>query len=91
MLRGFLFHLIPVLVPFVVYGIYLYFMKRNGGEGTWKGRSTAIVTIIGLLMMAISFIVLWAVQDQPRDGKYIPPRYEDGKLIAPQIIPENKD
>ena len=91
MIRGFLFHLIPLIVPFVVYAVYLYYLKRAGGEGTWRGKSTAIVTIIGLLLMAISFIVLWAFQDPPKDGTYIPSRYENGILIAPQMIPDKPD
>lgn len=91
MIRGFLIHLIPLLVPFIVYGVYLYYLKRAGGEGTWRGKSIAIVTIIGLLLMSISFVVLWTVQDPPKDGIYIPSRFENGKLIAPQIIPNKQE
>ncbi len=79
------------LIPFVIYGIYLLMVKRAGGEGTVKGRSVAITAIIGLVLMGGSFIVLWAVQDNPKDGVYIPPRYEDGKLIEGQILPREPD
>jgi len=88
MLRGLLFNIIPLLVPFIVYALYLHYVKLAGGEKTWQGKSIAIVTLIGLLFMAISFIVLWALQDRPADGKYIPQRYENGQLIDSQIIPE---
>ncbi len=91
MLRGFLFHLIPLLLPFIVYGIYLYFNKRAGGEKTWRGRSVAIATIIGLALMGISMVALVVLRDAPAEGDYIPPRFEDGKLIEPQILPSPSD
>ncbi|MBL4907018.1 MAG: hypothetical protein JKX94_06160 [Sneathiella sp.] len=91
MLRGFLFHLIPLLIPFVVYGLYLYFSRRAGGEKTWQGKSIAISTLIGLIFMAISLMALGVIRDDLVDGTYIPPRFEDGKIIPPQIIPFEKD
>ncbi len=91
MLRGFLFHLIPLLIPFVVYGLYLYFSRRAGGDKTWQGKSIAVSTLIGLILMAISLVTLGIVQAEQVDGVYVPPRFEDGKIIQPQIIPHNKD
>ncbi len=91
MLRGFLFHLIPLLLPFIVYGVYLYFNKRAGGEKTWQGKSIAIATIIGLSLMAISLLALVILRDAPAEGDYTPPRFEDGKLIAPKLLPPKKD
>ncbi len=91
MLRGFLFHLIPLLLPFIVYGLYLYFNKRAGGEKTWRGRSVAIATIIGLVLMGISMVTLVVLREAPAEGEYVPPRFEDGKLIEPQILPSPSD
>ncbi len=91
MLRGFLFHLIPLLIPFIVYGIYLYFAKKAGGEKTWQGKSVAISTLIGLILMAISLLALGIVRNPSVDGVYIPPRFEDGKILQPQTIPFKTD
>ncbi|MCG8494023.1 MAG: DUF6111 family protein [Sneathiellales bacterium] len=90
MLRGFLFHLIPLLIPFVVYGVYLYFNRRAGGEKTWQGKSVAIATILGLILMAFSFIGVAALREDQLGGTYVPPRYEDGKIIDSEIIPTDK-
>ncbi|GLQ05731.1 DUF6111 family protein [Sneathiella chinensis] len=91
MIRGLLFHLIPLLLPFVVYGIYLYFNKKLGGEKTWKGRSVAISTLIGLILMAVSLVTLGVLDGDPKDGVYVPPRFEDGKLIDSTVLPSGKD
>lgn len=91
MLRGFLFHLIPLLIPFVVYALYLYFSRRAGGDKTWQGKSVAVATLIGLILMAISLMALGLVREKSVDGVYIPPRFEDGKIIQPQTIPYEKD
>lgn len=89
MLRGILFHIIPLLIPFVVYALYLYFSRRAGGEKTWQGKSVAISTLIGLILMAMSLLALGIVREEQVDGVYIPPRFEDGKIIEPQTIPRN--
>ena len=88
MLRGLLFHIIPLLFPFAVYAIYLYYLKKAGGEKTWQGKSVAVLTLVGLVLMAISFVIIWALQDRAEDGTYIPQHMENGKLIDSQIIPK---
>jgi Family of unknown function (DUF6111) len=91
MIRGFLFHLIPLLVPFIVYGLYLYYIKQAGGEATVQGRTVAMVTLVGLVLMSLSFIILYGFTERTSDGVYVPPRYENGKLIDSQIIPQKAD
>ncbi|MBL4667315.1 MAG: hypothetical protein JKY04_08055 [Sneathiella sp.] len=90
MLRGLLFHIIPLLFPFAVYAAYLYYLKKAGGEKTWQGKSVAVLTLVGLVLMAISFVVIWAFQDRTEDGVYIPQHMENGKLIDSQIVPRQK-
>ncbi len=88
MFRGLLFHIIPLLSPFIVYAVYLYYLKKAGGEKTWQGKSVAVLTLIGLVLMAISFVVIWALQDRADDGVYIPQHMENGKLVDSQVIPK---
>ncbi|MEH6404547.1 MAG: DUF6111 family protein [Sneathiella sp.] len=91
MIRGFLFHLIPLLIPFVVYAIYLYFAQKAGSDKTWQGKSIAISTLIGLILMAMSMVVLGLFNGDSIEGTYVPPRFENGKLIGAEIIPSKKD
>jgi len=91
MIRSILFHLIPLLLPFVVYALYLYFNKRAGGDKGWGRNSIAIATLSGLILMTLSLLILGLVSGEPREGTvYVPPRFEDGKLIESQIVPADK-
>lgn len=91
MIRSILFHVIPLILPFVVYGLYLYFNKKAGGEKSWGKNSVAIATLIGLLLMATSLISLGLLSGDPREGTvYVPPKFEDGKLIDSKVIPADK-
>ena len=75
MIRAILFHIIPLILPFVVYGVYLYFNARAGGDKSWGKTSLAIATISGLLLMAISLITLGLVSGESQEGTiYVPPR-----------------
>lgn len=91
MIRAILFHIIPLILPFVVYGVYLYFNARAGGDKSWGKTSLAITTISGLLLMAISLITLGLVSGESHEGTvYVPPRFEDGRIIDSQILPAEK-
>ena len=88
MMRGILFHVIPLLLPFVVYAVYLYFNARAGGDKSWGKTSLAVATMIGLILMAASLITLGLVGGEPREGAvYVPPRFEDGRVIDSQVLP----
>ncbi|WP_373086205.1 DUF6111 family protein [Sneathiella sp.] len=88
MIRGILFHVILLLLPFVIYGVYLYFDARAGGSKSWGRNSIAIATVSGLMLMAISLIALGMLSGDPRQGTvYVPPRFEDGKVIDSQVVP----
>lgn len=92
MIRSVLFHVIPLILPFVVYAVYLYFNKRAGGDKTWRGKSIAVLTVVGLMLMALSLLILGAVSGEPREGTvYVPPKFIDGKLIDSEVIPAEKN
>ncbi|MCF8465917.1 MAG: DUF6111 family protein [Sneathiella sp.] len=91
MIRAILFYIIPLIFPFVVYGVYLYFNSKAGGDKAWGRNSIAIATVTGLLLMAVSLIILGIVSGEPREGTvYVPPRFEDGKVIDSQVVPAEK-
>ena len=91
MIRAILFHIIPLILPFVVYGVYLYFNARAGGDKSWGKTSLAIATISGLLLMAISLITLGLVSGESQEGTiYVPPDLRNGRIIDSQILPAEK-
>jgi uncharacterized protein DUF6111 len=91
MIRSFFIHLIPFLLPFVLYALYLYFDKRAGGDKRWQWNSVSIALITGLVLTILSFVILGLNSGEPIDGTYIPPRYEDGRIIDSIVIPNKKN
>lgn len=75
------------LVPFVLYWLYWRLLKRRNDEGK-PTYPLAILTICGLVLVAASFLVLRATEGEGTDSIYIPPKYEDGKIVPAQNIPK---
>ncbi len=91
MIRTILVHVIPLLLPFLVYAVYLFYVNRAGGEKTWAGKTVAVLAMIGLMLMSLSLVALWTFTDQTADGDYVPTRYKDGKIIESEIVPKSSD
>lgn len=75
------------LVPFLIYWIYWRLLKRRSDAGR-PVFPLMILTICGLLLVAGSFVVLRATTGEGTDSTYVPPRYEDGRIIPAQNIPK---
>lgn len=86
MLRKFLFHVVPMLIPFIVYGIYWYGAKRREQEGK-PVHPWAMLFACGLLLSILSFFVLSFTTGYDPTTEYIPPHMEDGKLVPSQNRP----
>jgi hypothetical protein len=87
MLRTLLFHGIPLLMPFVIYGVYLYYHRRAGGTKSMQTETAAWLTLAGLILMIVSLFAVGLMSGEPKDGTYVPPRYEDGKIVPSQVLP----
>ncbi|MEO1016406.1 MAG: DUF6111 family protein [Pseudomonadota bacterium] len=78
MIRIFLNYLLPFLLPFLAYGLYVL-MSRHARELTSWPLFT--LTLSGLLLSAGS-LVFWALVDGSEPGgTYVPPAYEDGEIV----------
>lgn len=75
------------LVPFILYWIYWRLVKRRQDSGR-PVFPVMVLTICGLVLVAASFLVLRATEGEGTESTYIPPRYEDGKIIPAQNIPK---
>lgn len=81
-----LFHLIPLLAPFALYGAYLWWVKRmQAGHPGWREAPWAWLTIAGFLLAAASFVVYGLITGEPVGGIYEPAHVEDGKLVPGRI------
>ena len=80
MTRAILQAAIPILLPFVLYFAYAYLVrKRRPGDAEPIPWSWLIGA--GLLLAIVVSIILLFLGGADPGQTYIPPRYEDGRIV----------
>lgn len=90
MIRVIVTQLILFLLPFLIYGGYL-FLTRKLNRQAWIDAPRYWLVMAGLFFSVIGFLVLSQVGNNPLGGTYVPAHYEDGKLIPGQIRPKEAE
>lgn len=86
MLRVVGFHIFMFLLPFIVYGFYLYFTRLDPlKRESWEHSPLYFLTLGGLVLTIGSFFVLAAFTGAGPGGTYVPARIEDGRLVPGRI------
>lgn len=80
-----LVNLLPLLLPFLLYGLYLWHVKRSGKDGP-EATPWFWLAASGLLLVIISFFV-WGIFFEQQLGDYAPARIEDGRIVPGRIEP----
>ena len=89
----FLFRFYPVLLPLILYLLWLYFVRRRArkkGEPLPRFRDGSIfwLLISSLLIAVLCFLFLaFSVGDVGNKGSYQPPHMEGEKLVPAQVKP----
>ncbi len=89
----FLFRFYQVLLPLILYLLWLYFVRRRArknGETLPSFRDGSIFWLLmsSLLIAVLCFLVLaFSVDRDVNKGSYQPPQMEGGKLIPSQVKP----
>ena len=82
MVRKILFHVIPFLLPFIVYGIYVFATYRARAKGAAFDEAPWYwLFSIGLALTALSLIAVWAFTGVQGGGEYIAPQVEEGRIV----------
>ncbi|MDE0944650.1 MAG: DUF6111 family protein [Alphaproteobacteria bacterium] len=82
MLQKILYHVIPFLVPFIAYGIYLLVTRRARQSGqAYDEAPWYWLFASGLVLLVISLIAVWFFTGAPAGGEYVAPHMQDGKLV----------
>jgi heme A synthase len=76
-------HLLPFLLPFLLYGLYIWHAKRSGREGP-EAAPWFWLAAIGLLLVILGFVV-WGGYFGESVGPYAPARFEDGRIVPGRI------
>lgn len=86
-MRIFLTYVVPLLLPTVVYLLWLRFAPPSGEE---RGVPWLWLAGAGVVLAAIVLAGL-ALSGGSPDGIYVPPHVENGKIVPGQILPKNPD
>ncbi len=91
MRRLLLNYLLPIILPFAVYGIWLAYARfrartagQHGGP-EWRDAPWTWLMVAGAALVAAGFATLAFVGGSPIDQKYIPPQYIDGVIVPSRM------
>jgi peptidoglycan/LPS O-acetylase OafA/YrhL len=87
MRRILLNYLLPIILPFVIYGLWLAFARykarKAGEEGgpEWRDAPWTWLMIASAGLVAAGFVVLALQGGTSPDTTYYPPQYIDGEIV----------
>ncbi len=87
MRRLLLNYLLPIALPFIVYGVWLLLARRKarlagaGGAPEWHDVPWTWLLIASALLVAASFVVVALMDGSPPGGTYVPPQYIEGEIV----------
>ena len=80
MLKKLLFTVVPMLVPFALYGLYWWGARRRTGQGLSDVPWTMLFGA-SLVLLIISLATLRILSGYETGLEYSPARLEDGRLV----------
>ena len=84
MLRILLQYLLPLLLPFLV---YLAYVALTRGRASWlEDAPWLYLAAAGVALMAASLLTWGLMSGAPADHVYVPPRFEDGRVIPSTTV-----
>ena len=92
MIRILLTYVLPLLLPLLLYIVWVWLLKRKSSEETTvkpEIKSTGIFfsIVIGIILMIFCVIMLAFLGGEPPGaGQYESPRLENGKIVPPKMF-----
>ena len=89
MLRVLLTIILPLLLPTAVYVSWIAFASWSASREKVRLSALPLVWLAfaGVALLAIVLITVTVHFGEPVGGRYVPPRYEDGRVIPPHVEP----
>ena len=87
MTRILLHYVLPIVLPFVIYGVWLALARRKarpaGAAATpdWRDAPWVWLLIAGGGLVAVSLVALALTGGNPPGETYIPPHLIDGEIV----------
>lgn len=91
MRRMLLNYLLPIILPFVIYSVWLTYARyraRMAGQDNrpeWRDAPWTWLMVSAAALMAIGFASLALIGGSPTGQKYIPPQYIDGVIVPSRM------
>jgi heme/copper-type cytochrome/quinol oxidase subunit 3 len=86
MIRRFLYEVLLFLLPFALYGAYWRLSKRTENEPQ-PAHPWSILFVSGLVLVAASFVIWGITEGSGRQGVYVPPHVENGRVVPGHVEP----
>ncbi len=90
MTRFLLQTVLPLLAPLGVYVLWVLISRRAREDGVLvaiaKGPWFWLV-VAGFVLMGTTLGIMAALDSESPDGVYVPPRWEDGRVVPGRIVP----
>jgi hypothetical protein len=89
MFRVLLTIVLPLLLPTAIYIAWVAFTSWSASRERVRLSALPLVWLAfaGVALLAIVLITVTVHFGDPADGRYVPPRYEDGRVIPPHVEP----
>ena len=86
MIKTLLTIILPLVLPVVVYGIYLQLarrkarLKQEGRLPAWQDAPWSMIVLSGCLLLGATLLTVRFMDEDTIDGTYQPPRIVDGQI-----------
>lgn len=87
MIGRILFQLFLFALPFLLYGGWVAFVRKQdeASGGRWNDAPATWLIVAGLTLSFLGFIAMSFMGGSDPGGSYIPPRYEDGRVVPSEV------
>ncbi len=83
-MRVFLQYVLPILAPLIIYIIWLVLRGKGKKLPHWEEGPWFWLILAGFIMGACSLIYFGVSGLEEKEGFYVAPRFEDGKILPPE-------
>ena len=89
MLRVLLTVVLPLLLPTAIYVAWIAFTSRSANRAPVRLGTMPLVWLAfaGVILLALVLVTVTVHFGEPIRGRYVPPRYENGRVIPPHLEP----
>lgn len=89
MIRAVLPSVLLFLLPFALYFLWAGIQRRRADAVTVAIAPYRWIALAGLVLAAGGFLYFMDLTAAPPDGVYVPPRYENGRVVPGHFVPHD--